>query len=205
MPNPFTGIADWFNSYFDDPPVDPYSGTNSVQTASGDVASPERNWLGNKVGSAQDVSVGSNSGDPLYNNTSSDPKEYEDYLNNFLVRVSEYFTALSQSSAREAMEFGSREAQKTRDWQERLSNTAYQRAVADLKAAGLNPILAYTQGGASSPSGATATGHSAQASMQAMSTRNVAMELIEIYKDILNNVVSSASNIATKGVSLFGS
>lgn len=53
-------------------------------------------------------------------------------------------------------EFNSSEAQKQRNFEERMASTQYQRAMEDLKLSGLNPILAYSNGGNAVPSGSAA-------------------------------------------------
>lgn len=63
-----------------------------------------------------------------------------------------------------ARDFSAQQAQLNRDFQERMRSSQYQTAVEDMKKAGLNPMLAYHQGGAGTPTGAMA--QSASASRQ---------------------------------------
>lgn len=67
----------------------------------------------------------------------------------------------NQQEAAAGREFNAGQAQLNRDFQERMSNTQYQRATGDMAAAGLNPMLAYSQGGAGNVSGSAASGPAA--------------------------------------------
>jgi len=77
----------------------------------------------------------------------------------------------------------SKEAQKDRDFQERMRNTEWQAGIADMEKAGVNPALAYSQGGASSPSGAMAQqeniGEDAPGSAMAVQVQKKQVKLLD--------------------------
>ena len=86
--------------------------------------------------------------------------------------------------------FNASEARKNRQFQEKMSNTAHQREVQDLAAAGLNPVLS-AGAGASTPSGGAATAGDMQANINPLAyiEQKAAIDQTKSAKE-LNNILS---------------
>lgn len=117
--------------------------------------------------------------------------------NNFGQDLGDFF---GWGSARRQQEFNATEAQKQRDWQTMMSNTAHQREISDLKAAGLNPVLSAMGGsGASTPGGASASNSigSAQGSNMINAAANLAGALGRNNNDNAKQIATAAAKLIT--------
>lgn len=96
------------------------------------------------------------------------------------------------AAEREANDFSAVEAQKQRDWEEQMSNTAYQRQVADMRAAGVNPAMAMNGSGASVPSGSSASSVSPTSGMSFADIMSLIM--FPLQKKLINAQAKQASD-----------
>lgn len=108
---------------------------------------------------------------------------------NFAKPIGGFINDITGASA--LNDFNASEAQKQRAWEESMSNTAYQRAVKDMKEAGLNPYLIYN--GASPAT--TPSGGVAQASSGSNATQSIVNSAFNLVGKISDNKVKRENNI----------
>lgn len=97
-------------------------------------------------------------------------------------------------------DFQAEQAQIQRDFQQQMADTSYQRAVTDMQAAGINPMLAVSQGGAAMPGGAMPSGSTATGG--GSSTKDDLKAMFNIVALVAGSIVSAQRLSQTKELSL---
>lgn len=95
------------------------------------------------------------------------------------IAIAAWSAGLSKIGQDQANDENAEQAQLNRDFQERMSNTQYQRARKDLEAAGYNPMLAVANGGAGNVSGSSAASMQNALSGAAQATSAIPNTLIQ--------------------------
>lgn len=145
--------------------------------------------------SAPTIDSGFSSSDPTVTDSPTD-YNFDEYLEGLFSSVgaeNEVNRLYNSAEAKANRDFQSHEALLQREWYENMSNSAYQRAVTDMKAAGINPILAYQQGGAASSGTGVASGSAASYNVGGGDTISSVLNSVA---NLISSFTSSASSLS---------